>query len=118
MSEFKEPFASTQNTHLYCLRDKLSNRLSHFSLCESPEMYVREMVAHRVAFPMTFDDYEILDYGKASDVLGSPVNIVPWTLWRFPETKAELLKPLGLTPDEIDETVEASDKLDEKRSRA
>lgn len=106
-------FNITSNTHMYGLYDKLSHNITHLRLAETPDEYVREMVAHRVSFPMTFDDFFVYDFGSADKIL-DPQKEIPWSVWRFPETKAELLKPLGLSQEELTETIKKSDEADEK----
>lgn len=85
---------------LYCLRDKVSGNFSHFMLAENDSVYVRELVAHRVAFPMNFDDFEPLCLMEF-DIMDFDIRPVDWTAWRAPESEAELLAPLGCTADEI-----------------
>lgn len=103
---------------LYCLKDKISGRYSHFMLAESDSVYVREMVAHRVAFPMNFDDfipYRLCDFDDLLDkIIESEVS---WTSWRAPESEAELLAPLGCTSDEISAIIarKQQDKLKEDK---
>lgn len=106
-------FNITSNTHMYGLYDKLSHNITHLRLAETPDEYVREMVAHRVSFPMTFDDFVVYDFGSADRIL-EPEKEISWSVWRFPETKAELLKPLGLSQEELTETIKRSDEADEK----
>ena len=93
---------------LYCLYDKVADRYTHFMLATSDGMYVRELIAHRIAFPLNFrdtipmclgsfdhhDDDFILD-GKLLNV-----HSVFWDAWKAPESTAELLAPLGLPPEE------------------
>lgn len=92
--------------NLFCLRDKVSNRYSHFAVMENEAMYIREMVVHRVSFPMNFDDYEVVSLGYFEQILkNAPVKKFPWSAWRYPESKAELLGPLGLTNQEYSEII-------------
>lgn len=86
--------------YLYCLKDKVSGRYSHFMLAENDSVYIREMVAHRVAFPMNFDDFDPLCLGEF-DIFDFDSRLVDWKSWRAPESEAELLAPLGCTSDEI-----------------
>lgn len=91
---------------LFCLRDKVSGRYSHFAVMENEAMYIREMVVHRVAFPMNFDDYEVVSLGSFEAILrDSSVEKFPWSAWRYPESKADLLAPLGLTNEEYSEII-------------
>lgn len=92
---------------LYCLYDKVADRFSHFMLASSDGMYVRELVAHRIAFPLNFRDTEVYCLGTVNiddlitidgKVLGK--RKVSWDAWKAPENTAELLAPLGLSPEE------------------
>lgn len=97
--------------YLYCMYDKVAEHYSHFMLANSDGMYVREMVAHRVAYPLNFDDCVCLclgslDFGNFSDSFSegdfvfdsSSAHEVSWSSWQSPETVAQLLAPLGLDP--------------------
>lgn len=106
--------------NLYCLRDKVSEHLSHFMLAENDAMYVRELIAHRIAFPLNFRDTEpflvIEDFNNFDLPDFAPVS---WTSWQAPETKAELLAPLGLSAQE---TIDISrrkieEQIEELRSK-
>lgn len=92
---------------LYCLYDKVADRFSHFMLASSDGMYVRELVAHRIAFPLNFRDTEVYCLGEFkhderytldSNIIG--LRHISWDAWKAPENTAELLAPLGLSPEE------------------
>ena len=95
------------NDSLYCLYDKVAKRYSHFALASSDGMYVRELVAHRIAFPLNFRDTEVFclgqfcyDGGFSLDGNKIELRSVPWTAWQAPETTADLLAPLGLSQED------------------
>lgn len=103
--------------NLYCLFDKVGKRYSHFSLAENDASYVREMVAHRVIFPMNFNDFSPLRVCDELELMLDSSEHVPWSAWRAPETKADLLKPLQMTPDELKSVIDRSDENDRKRQQ-
>lgn len=103
-------------SYLYCLYDKVAKRYSHFMVADSDGMYVREMVAHRVAFPMHFDDFTPLCLGDLDDHFDD-VRDVDWSCWRYPDTEDDLLAPLGLSPDEKKEIVANRIKLAQKEGK-
>lgn len=95
--------------YLYCMYDKVAEHYSHFMLANSDGMYVREMIAHRVSYPLNFDDCVCLclgslDFGNFSVQFGendfdldtSSAHEVSWSSWQSPESVAQLLAPLGL----------------------
>lgn len=88
---------------LYALYDKVADRYTHFMVAQNSAMYVRELVAHRVSFPMTFEDTQPVCLGSLTDILDKfkPID-VSWTSWKSPESSSELLAPLGLTPAETE----------------
>lgn len=99
---------------LYALYDKVAKRCSHFMLAQNDAMYVRELVAHRVAFPLNFSDtvpvcLGTLDFGNIDDISFSEndfdfdpatAHFVSWTSWKYPESPADLLAPLGVSAEE------------------
>lgn len=103
---------------LYCLYDKIADRYSHFALAENDAAYVREMIAHRVVFPMNFDDFVPVCVCEETDLfLSDEVKRISWSAWRAPETKADLLKPLQMTSDELQSAIDRSDENDRKRQQ-
>lgn len=89
---------------LYCLYDVVADRYTHFMLAENDGMYVREMIAHRVSFPLNFEDCVV----KCIDENWKcpKGRSVSWTAWKQPESEAELLAPLGLSAEETRQIVE------------
>ena len=93
---------------LYCLYDKVSGRYTHFMLASCDGMYVRELIAHRIAFPLNFRDTVPMCFGELKFKDGDFVlngkklflQSVSWDSWKAPESTAELLAPLGLPPEE------------------
>lgn len=78
---------------LYCLYDKVADRFSHFMLASSDGMYVRELVAHRIVFPLNFRDTEVYCLGefKHNDCYTLDGNIIDFvrflgTLGKHPKT--------------------------------
>lgn len=100
--------------YLYCLHDKVSGYRTHFMLAPNDGTYVREMIAHRVAFPLNFDDCEVECTGLMESDLFDSVRVVPWTAWRMKEDQAELLAPLGCSPEEVSEIIRNHAKSSEK----
>lgn len=101
---------------LYCLYDKVADRYTHFMLADNDAMYVRELISHRVAFPLNFRD--CIPY-RVSDFNGLPADALPvsWDSWKTPETAAEILSPLGLTDEEISQIIaKRQEKANEKTS--
>lgn len=93
--------ANAPNSCLYCVYDKVSHRFSHFMFADNNAMYVREMIAHRVAFPLNFDDLEVYKVCTLSEFCARmDLEPVSWSDWREPQSKAELLAPLGLSNEE------------------
>ena len=95
------------NDKLYCLHDKVADRYTHFLLASSDGMYVRELVAHRIVFPLNFRDTEVFCLGEFSSdgsysLDGKMICLrkVSWDAWKAPETTAELLAPLGLSQED------------------
>lgn len=94
--------------NLYCLYDKVAQRYTHFALASSDGMYVRELVAHRIAFPLNFRDTvpvclgEFSSFDRNFTIDGQKIEVRPvsWDAWKAPETTSELLAPLGLPPEE------------------
>lgn len=86
---------------LYCLYDKVADRYTHFMLADNDAMYVRELISHRVAFPLNFSDCIPYRVCSADELHFSDMDKVSWDSWKTPETAAEILSPLGLTDDEI-----------------
>lgn len=86
---------------LYCLYDKVSERYTHFMLADNDAMYVRELISHRVAFPLNFRDCVPYRVCSSDELHFSDMDLVSWDSWKTPETAAEILAPLGLTDDEI-----------------
>lgn len=82
---------------LYTLFDKVSGHYSHFMLAENDGVYVRELIAHRIAFPLNFRDCIPMCLGNFDATGAVPVH---WDSWKSPETTAELLAPLGLSQSE------------------
>lgn len=114
----------TVKLNFYTVFDKISGNFIAFTIanCDgaASRYFIRLLPVDR------FDDYEIYRCGEyklsapPSDVnqemeLGDNVTLsmfpeshwvfVPWSAWRRPETKAELLAPLGLSPDETAQIV-------------
>ena len=93
--------------NLYCLYDKVADRYTHFMLATSDGMYVRELVAHRIAFPLNFRDTVPVclgkfEHGHMFSLDGQSIGFrkLSWDAWKAPESTAALLAPLGLPPEE------------------
>lgn len=117
---------------LYCLYDKVACRYSHFCLANSDGEYVREMIAHRVSFPLNFEDTVCLclgslDFGEFDSYFSSSnfafdsssARVVPWSSWKQPESVADTLVPLGLGTEETVVAARSAieKKIEEYRSR-
>lgn len=99
---------------MYCCHDKVADRYTHFMLANTDCEYVREMVMHRVAFPLNFNDLEPLCLGEFKP--SRKFRPVSWNAWRFPDSKAELLGPLGLSADELKGIIQT--EIDANRERS
>lgn len=103
--------------NLYCLYDKIGKRYSHFALAENDSAYVREMIAHRVSYPMNFDDFVPVLVCDEVVLSLDVASRIEWSSWRAPETKADLLRPLQMTSDELKSVIDRSDENDRKRQQ-
>lgn len=102
---------------LYCLYDKVADRYTHFMLADNDAMYVRELISHRVAFPLNFRDCVPYRVCSFDELHFSDMDKVSWDSWKTPETAAEILAPLGLTDDEISQIIaKRQEKANEKTS--
>lgn len=104
----------TTKESLYGVFDKLSGHVTQFFTRSSDAIAVRDII-FTLRYPLKdtvllkFGDFEtsipadspienVLDCFTKSDW---NLKIVPWDTYKLPETTAEALAPLGLSPDEV-----------------
>ena len=104
----------TTKESLYAVFDKLSGHITQFFTRSSDAIAVRDII-FTLRYPLKdtvllkFGDYEITV--PASDPVQNVLDcfskfewnlkIVPWDSYKLPETTAEALAPLGLSPEEV-----------------
>ena len=117
--------------NLYCVFDKLSGTFHHFTVASNDGLAVRDILLtlscplkdniclklgkFDKAFPSDAQEVSLLDCDF--QVFSGFVE-VPWNSYKFPETVAQALAPLGVSPDEAKDI--ARRKISEsapKRSR-
>lgn len=104
----------TTKENLYCVFDKLSGHITQFFTRSSDAIAVRDVI-FTLSYPLK--DSTLLKFGSfectvpAGEIVANALDcfsncnwnlqIVPWDSYKLPETKAEALAPLGLSPDEV-----------------
>lgn len=104
--------------NLYIVYDKVSCSFNHGFSCGSDYLAIRSVLSTLQvpikdsilfcigSFSADFDS-ESSEIGFECVVSSILKNwrVVPWSMYKFPETPAEALRPLGLTPDEVKDIV-------------
>lgn len=103
---------------LYCVFDSLSGEMREFTMATSDGLAVRRILS---TLRVPLKDTQCLCLGEYKKTLSdnesrfslldvawtfynSPKS-VPWTSYKFPESPAEALAPLGATPEEIEQAI-------------
>lgn len=107
---FKRREVPVLQDKLYALYDKVADRYTHFGFFPNDAVYVREMVSHRMSFPLNFEDTQCVEVLSYNSLDGFTVRPIEWTVWHTPDNVSALLKPLGVTQAEIDEIAARSDE--------
>lgn len=97
---------------LYCVLDTLSGALHHFTVQTSDSLAVRSVLLS-LTCPLRDNKIYCLcdvdsDLSSSSELDISCINfgaitprLVSWDSYKLPETRAEAIAPLGLSPDEV-----------------
>lgn len=108
--------------NLYCIYDKVADDylLQYCAYCRSSGEYVRSVLS------LVIQNYPIpdIEVRQLLSVDGEKYILCAWDSYKFPESKAENLAPLGITPEEAtrifnknakedSEEIEKEEKADE-----
>lgn len=94
---------------LYRLKDKVTEKwidMKPYPLigAENKADAVRRIVPDLLREGWNFNDLELWEIGdlQTDGILNEKNKMVEWTEYKYPETKADLMRPLGLSEEMID----------------
>lgn len=115
----KLPSETVLNQYLYCVFDKNSGYLSHFTIANNDALAVREILLTQTVplkstvclcigkclshFPLP-EKAQLLDLDWRDTLdfeFTTTFHEVSWSSYKFPENLEEAIKPLDITPDEF-----------------
>lgn len=123
---------------IYCVFDTLTGRLSEFGTYPNDGIAARSILS---TLRVPLKDTILLKLGVFDTSAVSPEmkevslsdvtfcfacpdpEVIPWTVYRFPETVSEAIAPLGVSPEEVKQIAESrlksiSDRVESNSSRS
>lgn len=114
-------------SYMYTVFDTISGRFHADCVCANDTLAVRETLSTlrvplkdselycigEVQYDFKTEDKELV-FGHHVKLTPMTPRKVPWSCYKFPETLADSLAPLGLSPDEVKVVVSRSQKKEDK----